>query len=247
MPGEGSVNKNRVYILDAVRGVAVCGMILHHGYVLLNFTKGVTFDFFSSTLFEVLQMIFVAAFLLVSGICTNYSRSVARRGAVVFGAAIIITLATAVVLPLVGITGLEIYFGILHMFGLSMLLYACLRPLLERCNPIALSVISVLLFIAQYIWMEYVPFVEDPYNIFMIFGFPSREFYSADYYPLFPYFFMFIAGTAIGRPIKAGTFPEWFYRARLPFFEFVGRHSLVIYLLHQPIIFGLIMLLGLFV
>ena len=240
-------DKNRVYILDAVRGVAVCGMIFHHGYVLLNIINNVTFSFFSSRLFEVLQMIFVAAFLLVSGICTNYSRSIARRGAVVFGAAIIITIATAVVLPLVGIVGLEIYFGILHMFGLSMLLYACLRPLLERCNPMLLSIICVVLFIAQSIWMKYVPFVDDPYNIWMIFGFPSRDFYSADYYPLFPYFFLFVAGTALGRPIKAGTFPKWFYNVRLPAFEFIGRHSLVIYLLHQPIIFGLIMLVNLFV
>ncbi len=248
MLGEGSVKteKSRVYILDALRGIAVCGMIFHHGYVLLNFTKGVTFDFFSSTLFEVLQMLFVSVFLLVSGICTNYSRNIAKRGAVVFGAALVVTLVTAVFLPLVGITGLEIYFGILHMFGLSMLLYACIRPILTRCNVVIICVVCIVLFIGQSIWMEFVPFVNDPYNILMIFGFPSRSFYSADYYPLLPYFFMFIAGTAIGRPIKAGNFPNWFYSFRAPFFEFIGRHSLLIYLLHQPVIFGLIMLVSFF-
>lgn len=240
-------DKSRVYILDALRGIAVCGMIFHHGYVLLNFTKGVSFAFFSSTLFEVLQMLFVSVFLLVSGICTNYSRSIAKRGLVVFCAAIIITLATAVVLPAVGITGLEIYFGILHMFGLSMLLYACLKPLLDHCNFAIVCAVCVLLFIGQSVWMEFVPYVEDPYNLLMIFGFPSREFYSADYYPLFPYFFIFVAGTAIGRPIRDGKFPDWFYSFRIPFFEFIGRHSLIIYLLHQPIIFGLIILVDLFI
>ena len=249
MLGEGSVkNKgnNRVYILDALRGIAVCGMIFHHGYVLLNFTKGITFSFFSSTLFEVLQMLFVSVFLLVSGICTNYSRSTAKRGAVIFGAALLITAVTAVFLPLFGIYGLEIYFGILHMFGLSMLLYACIRPILKRCNPTLICTFCVLLFIGQSVWMEFVPFANDPYNILMIFGFPSKNFYSADYYPLFPYFFMFVTGTAIGRWVRQGNFPNWFYRFRTPFFEFIGRHSLLIYLLHQPIIFGIIMLASLF-
>jgi len=240
-------DKSRVYILDVLRGIAVCGMIFHHGYVLLNFTKGVSFSFFSSTLFEVLQMLFVSVFLLVSGICTNYSRSIAKRGLVVFGAAIVVTLATAVVLPAFDITGLEIYFGILHMFGLSMLLFACVKPLLERCNPVIICTVCLLLFFGQSIWMYFVPYVEAPYNRLMILGFPSREFYSADYYPLLPYFFMFVAGTAIGRTIKDGKFPDWFYSFRMPFFEFIGRHSLIIYLLHQPVIFGLIMLIDLFV
>ena len=249
MLGEGSVkNKenNRVYILDAFRGMAVCGMIFHHSYVLLNFTYGVTFSFFSSTLFEVLQMVFVSVFLFVSGICTNYSRSTAKRGAVIFGAAIVVTIVTAVAMPLLGIYGLEIYFGILHMLGLSMLLYACIRLILNRCDPALICVFCLILFIGQSIWMEFVPYANDPYNILMVFGFPSKNFYSADYYPLFPYFFMFVAGTAIGRWIKKGFFPIWFYRFRAPFFEFIGRHSLLIYLLHQPIIFGIIMLVSLF-
>ena len=53
----------RVYLLDVLRGIAVIAMIVHHGYVLLNFTKGVTFSFFSSGLFEFLQMFFVSVFL----------------------------------------------------------------------------------------------------------------------------------------------------------------------------------------
>lgn len=232
--------KNRIYILDALRGLAVLGMILHHSYVLLNFTHGVEIEFFTSPAFYVLQSIFVGVFLLVSGICTNFSRNILRRGAIVFGAAILITLVTAVALPAVGMTGLEIYFGILHMFGLSMLLYGLLKPLFDKCGTVFLLLVSVTLYIGQSIWMAFVPYFESPFNFTMIFGFPSKHFYSADYYPLLPYFFLFVAGAMIGRWVREHRFPNWFYGFRCRPLEFVGRHSLVIYVIHQPIVFAVI-------
>lgn len=232
--------RERVYILDALRGVAILAMIVHHTYVLLNFILGVQIAFFHSELFSVLQMFFVGIFLLVSGICTNYSHNIAKRGGIIFAAAVLVTLVTAVLLPSFGVDGLQIYFGILHMFGLSMLLYALIKPLLDRCATLPVLIISAVLFVAQYIWMIFVPFFESPYDITMIFGFPSETFYSADYYPLFPYFFLFVSGAMLGRLIKARKFPSWFYTFRARPFEFVGRHSLIIYLVHQPIIFALI-------
>ena len=235
---------NRVYLLDALRGAAVLGMIVHHGYILLEFTREVYIPFFYSGLFEVLQMLFVCVFLLVSGICTNYSRNVAKRGLLVFGAAIIVTLVTAGLLPMVGIGGLEIYFGILHMFGLSMLIYALLSPALKKCNPLVISIICLVLFVVYLFLMERWPFAETPWNVGMLFGFPSENFYSADYYPILPYFFVFVAGAMLGRPISEGRFPTWFYDFRCRPLEFVGRHSLLIYLLHQPCIFVLIFVIS---
>lgn len=232
--------KQRVYILDACRGLAVVGMIIHHSYVLLNFTHGVTFSFFSSSLFYVLQAVFVGIFLLVSGICTNYSRNIAKRGGIVFAAAVIVTVVTALLLPLVGIKGLEIYFGILHMFGLSMLLYALIKPFLDRCHSLPIILICAFLYIAQSVLMYFIPYAERCGELFMIFGFPSRTFYSADYYPLLPYFFVFVIGAMIGRWVKEGKFPKWFYEFRVRPLEFVGRHSLIVYLVHQPIVFVLI-------
>ena len=128
------MQSKRVYILDVLRGASVIAMIFHHSYVLLHFTRGITHPFFSSDLFNALQLLFVCIFLLVSGICTNFSKSIAKRGLIVSASAFVVTLVTAVLLPAVGVTGLEIYFGILHMFGLSMLLYALIKPLLDKCN-----------------------------------------------------------------------------------------------------------------
>ena len=42
----------------------------------------------------------------------------------------------------------------------------------------------------------------------------------------------------VGRLAKAGKFPAWTYPSRVPFFSFLGRHALLIYVLHQPVIYG---------
>ena len=65
--------------------------------------------------------------------------------------------------------------------------------------------------------------------------------FSADYFPLLPWIFVFLFGTWLGRYIKDGKFPAWFYEASMPGFSTVGRHSLVIYVLHQPVLYGLVM------
>lgn len=73
-------------------------------------------------------------------------------------------------------------------------------------------------------------------------GLPDINFQSADYFPLIPWFFLFLAGTVIGIPIREHKLPERFYTARVPFFATAGRNTLLIYVLHQPVIYGLLML-----
>lgn len=232
-------NKTRVFMLDILRGGAVLGMVLHHGLVSYEIIFGKSIDILYSEVFFTLQLIFVAVFLLVSGICTNYSRNVLKRGLIVFGAALIVSFATCVVLPAIGFEGLNIYFGILHMFGLSMILYALLKKPLERINPAVGIILFSVLFIAYYIFYRTGP-TGSSYFL-MIFGILPENIGSyGDYYPLLPYFFLFIAGTYVGKYVKNKAFPEWFYTFRCRPLEFCGRYSLWVYILHQPIIFGIL-------
>lgn len=231
--------KNRVHMLDILRGGAVLGMVLHHGLVSYEIIFSSSIDLLYTEAFYILQLLFVAVFLLVSGICTNYSSSVLKRGIIVFSAALLVSFATCIILPAIGFTGLNIYFGILHMFGLSMILYALLRKFFEKINPIAGIIIFSLLFIAYYIYYRTGP-VSSSYFL-MIFGILPESIKSyGDYYPLLPYFFLFIVGTYIGKYIKRGDFPAWFYNARFAPLEICGRYSLWVYILHQPIIFGIL-------
>jgi uncharacterized membrane protein len=74
-------------------------------------------------------------------------------------------------------------------------------------------------------------------------GLPGADFTSADYFPLIPWFFLFLAGTVIGVPIKDHKLPDKFYTARVPFFAAAGRNTLMIYVIHQPVIYVILLLL----
>ena len=81
------MTQSRIYSLDWLRGIAVCGMVLHHGLFALEqvsymFGAPIEFWVLQTKTFWVLQEIFVGLFLLISGICTVFSRSVLRRGIV---------------------------------------------------------------------------------------------------------------------------------------------------------------------
>lgn len=78
-----------------------------------------------------------------------------------------------------------------------------------------------------------------------LFGFTTPDFASADYFPLLPWFFVFLLGTWAGRYVKAGRLPQWFYTTKAPRLALVGRHALLLYVLHQPLLYALTMLLRL--
>lgn len=236
--------KNRVYMLDILRGIAVIGMVVHHALVSYEIVFGKHIGALYSDTFMAIQLLFVAVFLLVSGICTNYSRNVLKRGLIVLGAAVIVSLVTCVFLPSVGMSGLEIYFGILHMFGLSMILYAALKKHLDKLNPILGILFFSIAFIAYYVFYLTEPMSDSA--LLMVFGVMPYSITSyGDYYPLFPYMFLFLVGTYLGKLVKEQKFPEWFYTYRCKPLELCGRYSLFVYVFHQPIIFGLFLLMSL--
>lgn len=78
-----------------------------------------------------------------------------------------------------------------------------------------------------------------------IFGFTTPDFVSTDYFPLLPWLFVFLFGTWAGRYVKDGRLPQGFYTLKAPHLALVGRHALLIYLLHQPVLYGAVRLLQL--
>lgn len=238
--------KPRVAILDILRGTALVGMIIHHTLVSYEIVFQKSVDILYTAAFSAVQLLFVSIFLLVSGICTNYSKNVLKRGVIVFLAGMLLTVATCFVLPAFNIYGLNIYFGILHMFGLSMILYALFKKLLNKIPTVVGIIVSVMLFALYYAFYLTQPTSNSWF--LLIFGIlPEQMLYYGDYYPLFPFFFMFLAGTFIGKLIKQNKFPSWFYSVRCPVLEFVGKNSLLVYVLHQPIIFPIMILISYFI
>ena len=241
----------RIELLDELRGFAILAMIVHHTFLDIGFVMGESWGYRVFDKLAVLQPAFWSLFIIISGICSRLSRNTAKRGAVVFGAGLLVTLVTAVLMPLCGVTGAEIYFGILSCLGACMLLTGLCMPLIEKINPFVGMLTSALLFAAFYrigvgtLFFGLIRLPDALYttNYFMPLGIFSPTFESADYFPLFPWLFLFWFGAFLGKFAKDGAFPAWTYRRRFKALAFVGRNSLWFYLAHQPVIYAVLYLI----
>ena len=240
--------KKRIELLDELRGFAILAMIVHHFFLDLGFVLGLDIGYKIFDALCVAQPLFWGIFIIISGICSRLSRNAVRRGAIVLGAGLVVTLVTAVIMPKLGITGAEIYFGILSCLGACMIITGLLLPLIKKIPPVIGMLICAALFALTYSVGEHsllfglIPLPEALYrtNILMPLGFYSSGFESADYFALLPWLFMFLFGAFIGKYAADGAFPAWTYKKRIKPFGFIGRNSLWFYLGHQPVLYALL-------
>jgi len=241
-------SKKRVGFLDEVRGFAIICMVVYHVMFDLNELFGVSVPIFFDNWFYTVRDIFAGAFIFISGTVCRYSRNNLKRGAQCFLLGMVITFATAFAVP-----EFPVRFGILHFLGICMLIFG----LGERDNnngnfwdipPAAVGlIISVLLFMFTwrvpdgYVGFEKIGFKialpEFIYKARLLFplGFMGYGMAYADYFPLLPWFFLFFAGAYFGVFVKDNSAPEFFYKTRVKFLAAAGRHTIWIYLLHQPL------------
>ena len=226
--------KKRIDLIDALRGFAVVLMVCHHFlYDLVAFLDAPEW-FFRNSVFDVLQPVFASVFIMLCGISSNFSRSIIKRGAFLLAVAICITGVTMLI-------DMPIVFGVLHLLGVCMLFYGVTHKLWEKIpKPLILIFCIAGIIISSYC----VKNIEIQSEHLWIFGWQYKDFVSYDYFPLFPWLFVFLSGTWLGYYVKENRFPAWFYKARIPVLSFIGKHSLVVYIIHQPILYGLVLLLG---
>lgn len=235
---------SRVWLLDELRGLAILLMVFYHAMYDLVYIFRLPIPIFQYPWMEWLRYFIVTSFMVISGIVCHFSRSNRRRGFLCFGLAMGLTLVTALVMP-----SQFIAFGILHFMGISMLLYSLIQRGTDPVPPLLGIGLSLLLF--SFTWnvgrrllgwqgLFTIPLPPWLYqtNWLMPLGFHSPWFSSADYYPLLPWFFLFLTGTFLGVYFKEGRAPRWMYRPHCRPLAAVGRHSILIYLLHQPILYG---------
>lgn len=226
--------RERIQSIDAIRGFCIILMVAYHFFYDLVFFLGAPNWIFSNQVFDILQPFFAGVFIILSGVSSRFSRSNTRRGVKVVVAALIITLVT-------WFMGNIVVFGILHLLGVCMIFYGLTGRLWdkipEKCAPfiyIGLAIIAVLVRGAVN------PTQTD---IFFVFGFCTRSFYSSDYFPLLPWLFIFLLGTWLGKLVRDKRLPQWVHTVNPPAFPAIGRKSLVIYVLHQPVLYGVTMLI----
>lgn len=232
--------QNRIWELDAFRGICILGMVtVHLVYDLVEVSGLLKWEY--SPLFSFIMNWGGVLFLMLSGICATLGSGRPKRGLLVLGCGMLVTAVTAGMYRLgLADSSMVIRFGVLHCLGICMLAWLLLKRLPNGILvPLAAAIIIAGLAIQNLR-------VETPWLFWL--GFVTTGFSSADFFPLMPFLGFFLLGAALGRSIyvaKTSRFPNADPRhPTLRFLTALGRWSLPIYLGHQPVIFLLTGLLS---
>ncbi|MBS3062667.1 MAG: DUF1624 domain-containing protein [Candidatus Diapherotrites archaeon] len=229
----------RIEEVDALRGVGILAVVLFHFFFDLSFLGLSALEPYAGP-YLVLQRFAASTMVVVAGISLALSRASARRKGVPFPAkafrrflslafvALLITVVTWVY-PHNG----YIVFGIIHFLALSTLLAL---PLARSTWPALAAAI------AFFVAAPYVNNLSTSTPWLLPLGVPPTWFYSLDYFPLVPWFGLFLFGVFFGNHYYArgrrllAVFPR-FPRG----LQWLGRHTLWIYLVHQPLLIGFLL------
>ena len=232
--------KKRIWELDALRGLCILGMVVvHFVYDLVELYGLIKWEY--PPLFSFVQQWGGVLFLLISGICVTLGSRCIRRGLLVFACGLAVS-AVTYGMYYFNFSGksIIIYFGVLHCLGMCMLLW----PIFRKLPHWALALIGLVLVLAG-LHLRTLPGISHPW--FMIFGLPWEGFASSDYFPLLPYLGFFLIGSALGKSIyrkKESLLPRVNTKNFLiRFLSLCGKHSLWIYMLHQPLLSGIFYLI----
>jgi uncharacterized membrane protein len=239
---------DRVWEIDVLRGLAIIQMVFYHFVWDLNY-----FGLVQQTLvvgpWQWFARSIATQFIFILGVSLTLSYTYEqqkvghtrlfgkylRRGAKIFGLGLVVTVATYFFIG----RGFVI-FGILHLLGASI---ALAYPFLKVNRWISLAA-GVAVIIAG-IYVDGLR-SESPWLIWL--GVKQYGIYMVDYYPVLPWYGLSLIGIFAGYSLYSGgrrgfRLPDWSHAAPARGLRFLGRHSLLIYIVHQPILIGLLTLL----
>ncbi len=249
--------RGRIRFLDELRGLCIVLMVFYHAFYVVGYLFDVAFARTLFNFFTPIQPVFAGVFVLICGISCHLSHSNLKRGLFLAGAAALLSLVMwcAVFWGVLDRSS-YVWFGVLHCLAACILLYTLFRPTLQLIPPwLGILINAVLLFLCWHVPFDsggyfgidgvfqwYIPLTAP--NTPWLYPFGLCPVYNAsDYFPLIPWFFCFLMGSYIGVWAKKGKFPKTLYRSRVPFLATIGKHTLWVYLLHQPVIYGICFLI----
>lgn len=237
---------DRIIEVDALRGVAIILMVIYHFFFDLDFF-GITGIDMSAASWVLFQRLIAVMFLSLVGVGLALSESRNRegyahhlkRGLFLAGVAMMITIATWI-FPNDGF----IQFGIIHLIALSVIV----APLFFRFGR--WNLVFGIVFIIVGLWFGQM--TTDSHLLFWA-GITDPGYHALDHYPFFPWFGVVLIGVSLGKEIYPASAPRPLITngggsgmagMLVRLLGLIGRNSLAIYLVHQPIIIGSLMILA---
>jgi uncharacterized membrane protein len=227
---------SRVPAVDSLRGLAIVAMIVYHFAFDLRYFGLIRADFENDPFWLNARTAIVTSFLALVGVslvladrnALSWPRLL-RRVAVIAACALAASAASWFLFP-----RSFIYFGVLHCIAVSLLVA---RPFVRR--PLAATGLGIAIVIAG-VTLSHPAF--DTRALSWI-GFATMKPDTQDYVPLFPWLGVVLAGIGLGHTLVRAQFRPITWLARTPHaIRWLGRHSLVTYMVHQPVLMGSIRL-----
>lgn len=226
----------RVAFYDTLRGFTIVSMCAFHVCYDLAYLYGLDMSWFTNVIVQDLWRDSISfTFLILAGWMTSFSRDNFRRAGIYALTALIVWVATTI-----AAVDTPVSFGILYCMAACTFIWACLwrfaGNMLENISTGALGFIRVIL-IASFVATCGVYEIRYPFEGLAWLGFPSASFASGDYYPLIPYLFLYLLGAfgALRYRQTESVDSTWMLRDWCRPLTVIGRHSLIVYLVHQPI------------
>ncbi len=232
--------KKRIWELDALRGLCILAVVaVHLIYDAVDVYGLVRWTY--PGWFVLLKNWGGTVFFLLSGVCAALGSRSARRGSLVLLCGMLCTAVTwgGQRLGLLD-RSMVIWFGALHCLGVCMLLWTGFRRLPAGLNALA----SAGLIGLGMHWQLHG--LRGSHVLGIPLGLMTPGFSSPDYFPLLPFLGFFLLGAVAGGKLyakKESLLPQT-WAGHFRFLCFCGRQSLWIYLLHQPVLMLVCMLIA---
>ncbi len=243
----------RYRALDSLRGLLVVNMVAYHAlYDVVNII-GVPMEWYTGWPGYVWQQSICWGFIFLSGFCFRLSSHPVRHGLIILGAGVLVSAVTYAAMP-----SEFILFGVLYLLGLAGLIQCAVWALWSKLDwppfPAGLGFALALggFFLTRNVprgnlgfeGLALVPLPEQLYqwDWLAVAGLPGPGFSSSDYFPLIPWFLLYLSGYFLWRMLSPRRNVMKVLKPGFAPLAFVGRHSLLIYLLHQPVLMGIFLI-----
>ncbi|SKA84903.1 Uncharacterized membrane protein [Caloramator quimbayensis] len=217
------MGKNRIIEIDFIRSLAIVLMVSYHiAYDLKEFA-GINIPYESNAWFLVGKTSLIL-FIFVSGISSIFSKNTTKRGFKILFLGMIITAITYIIFPKD-----YIRFGVLHFLGICIII----APFLKRINNYLLFITAAFSLILGF----YFDNIVSKTWILIPFGILYDGFSTLDYVPLFPYLSVYILGVLFAKKFYTEKKSLFNLDLDFRFISCISKNSLLIYIIHQPVIY----------